>query len=124
MANQEAKPKESGMKGAFSAILVLAGAACGGIYPGSAVAVALTASTHLCGSAADAFCFIATLALGVGGALAGWCAGRPADSIGRAAGRIWLRPARLLIPLLCGLIAGLVGYYWLDWELSHGPDYL
>ena len=44
---------------------------------------------------------------------------------GKSLQRTTFRWADLILPLVLGLVAGAVGYYWLDWEISHAdppPD--
>lgn len=93
-------------------LLTLAGAILGGGFPGSLVAFFFAVATGVSGSQGEAICLAANLVLGVVGASSGMLAGK---TIQRAS----FRRFDVVLPLVLGLVVGMVGYLWLDWAISH-----
>jgi hypothetical protein len=96
----------------LASCLTLGGAITGGIFPGAILAFCWVANSGLSGSAAELLCFATNLGFGVGGAFCGKLYGRAIQPTASW----WYN---FLFPAVVGLMAGAVGYFWLDWALSH-----
>ena len=95
----------------LSVSLTLVGAILGGGFPGSLMAFFFAVATGISGSQGEAICLAVNLVLGVVGSSAGCRQARVSRGL-RFDGSI-SSAAR------AGIVAGVVGYFWLDWEISH-----
>jgi hypothetical protein len=64
------------------------------------------------GDAAEVICMAVNLILGAAGAFTAFLVGKGLQDAK-------VRPIPALTSVFLGLVAGLAGYYWLWWELSH-----
>jgi hypothetical protein len=79
--------------------------------PGSLIAFFFAVATGVSGSEGEAICLAVNLVLGVAGASCGMLAGKSLQGTA-------FRWADLVLPLVLGLVAGAVGYFWLDCAIS------
>jgi hypothetical protein len=100
------------MRNFLAYLLVVIGAFFGGVFPGSGLAFTVACGTRMSGIAGEFICFATNLAFGVAGAFCGNVATR---TIKPDATRF----SYLLFPIVSGVIAGVAGYFWFDWALSH-----
>lgn len=92
--------------------LMTAGALLGGGFPGSLIAFQFAATTGFGGLRGEAACVIANMLLGIAGVIGGLVLG---DTIRGES------PRRLLVlaAVAVGALAGILGYFGLDYAISY-----
>jgi hypothetical protein len=92
--------------------ICLLGALVGG-FPGALVAFFVVASTGIGGSMGEAIWFIITLLLSVGGAFIGRLLAKAIR------GQDGVQSTEIILPVVLGLLCGIIGYTVVNWAISH-----
>jgi hypothetical protein len=92
--------------------LCLLGALIGGI-PGGVLAFYFAAGTGIGGFAGEVICCVANLIFSVGGAFIGILFAKAIRGPSR------IEVIEVVLPIILGLLCGIIGYAWLYWAISH-----